>query len=222
MEAEINKLKELYLKTNTPDFLDAHGVEDVFKRISSPGSVSHFYFSRHALIVSIICFVLVGVFGITTASSQPKSAFYPVKQFVQKITSAAVHFTPHETENSVKTILLQQHTPSPTLTPAISTTPTPTPKLEKHEDERKNTQHEVEREDINGNIIFPTQTPIPHHEDVQGASTSKSENSNSGQTNNTNKNTTENASENKQQNSGNDTGSRNGNLDHGNNNKKDN
>lgn len=187
METEINKLKELYLTTRTPEYLDANGVKDLMERIQTVKTGSHFYFSKYAVVISVILIVLMGVLGIAIAEAKPASTFYSVRQFAQKVAIAAENLTPHSVGNSVKTIL--QHTQVPTTTPTLTPSPTSTPgqKLEKHEERSKNTQHEIQQEDKNGNIILPTQTITPHHEDVQGVSTSKSEDNNSTKDGNTNK-----------------------------------
>lgn len=112
METEINTLKELYLSTIPPESLDSSGVQDLFSKIDSSLQTHNIYFSKYALIGSLVGVVLLTGFGTATAQSKPPSIFYPIKQLAQKLTTTVPHFNPNQIGDSVKSIFHRKNTNS--------------------------------------------------------------------------------------------------------------
>lgn len=162
MENEIEKLKQIYLKTEVPVELEFYGFEDVLERIQGK-SPNRFYLYRFVGFAILILILIGGFVGMTYAS-KPNSTLYAIKIAAQRAIADISHATPKKVEDSINNFIDSKPmvpTRDPQL-PQSTPTPTSTPKANK----------ELQKEEIKDQEDFEDTNADKSHEDVKGIGTS--------------------------------------------------
>jgi len=166
MEKEIEKLKKIYLQTQSPNELSEGGFEDVIARIEK--SNKRLYFP--SIFVVVVGFVLVLSFAGLIYASKPNSILYPVRSVAQNAISKVAQSTPYNIRKSVDQFIEPKKitpTPKPTVSvPVKKTNPqnlTPTPKENDVEKKDKDKEEVKGESTINTNEVKPQENQSQNH-----------------------------------------------------------
>ena len=183
MEIEIKKLKELYLATPTPIFLDEKGFSDVLGRLRSQEKLRSVFINRLTLFASILIILLTSFTGLTIAA-QPNTPLYQIKAATKNTFSKFIYFKKNNKLPKVQKIIVLKKV----LPKIVTVTPSLVPKSQnivvKHENKEIKMQQislpGKTNNDVKGiSIKAKEEVAMPHKGNViTTSSENKSPNSN--------------------------------------------